>query len=141
MVCTLSPTPVGTFTEIEPNDGPPPNPPYQDLGTLGSGDWVVTGFLSSVSNDGSVPTGESDYFRFTVGVTGVWWVTLDCYTDGGNDYDLVIYDATGAYLTDSSFSDPVEQLTGNVNNGETYFIRVIGWSGAPGSYRLTLQAP
>ena len=164
ILCTFTPTSPTYYTEAEPvGVGGPLNGTNENcsnaenLGTLASGaSAVVHGNLSVSGNTGGsydMANDDLDVYAFTAGVGGTYTFFLDCFSNGadGNDLDLVLFDstctgspslwsATGLYLGATSGYDEV--FTYDLAGGQTYYIGVVGWTGAPQTaYRLSIQAP
>ena len=164
VLCTFTPSVPTYYTEAEPMGvGGPLNGTNENcsnaenLGTLTSGaSAVVHGNLSASGNQGGtydMANDDLDVYSFTAGPTGNYMFFLDCFSTGSdiNDFDLVLFDstctgssslwgATGLYLGATTGYD--EFFTYSLTGGQTYYLGVVGWTGAPlSAYRLSIQAP
>ena len=103
-----------------------------NLGTLGN---VALAGLSIHA------PGNDDYFRFTAAANGQAQISTT-FSHALGDLDLAVYDTTQTQLGVSQGVVDGENLTIQVTAGQTYFVRVYGFSGATNSnYSLTIVAP
>ncbi len=81
--------------------------------------------------------GDEDWYSFVAdGRPLVVTVTFD---GSAGDLDLEIADAAGAVVGSSNGTSDTETATVTTVSGQTYYIRVYGYRGAEGAYRLTLS--
>jgi hypothetical protein len=125
-ITTGAPTPVPVITaESESND------------TVGTADGRV-GRGTNVSGALSSST-DVDWFSFTVDATGS--VTVSLTMAGGADLDWYLYSAsnTSTYLTRGYTSSNPETASYTVSQTGTYYVKVVGYSGATDSYTLNVS--
>ncbi len=126
---------------------PPPPLPDPDLELTPQGDgWSaqpVRDSLASVSNDGSQYTGQIHRYRLLAPVSGRLQVALTW--DHAADFDLILAaDEKGLVrLAEGVLTESEPEYVGlQVTGGQTVFVLVAGWTGAPGPYTLeTLLLP
>ncbi|MGQ0613863.1 MAG: hypothetical protein ACT4PV_09020 [Planctomycetaceae bacterium] len=124
---------------------PPPPDPELELTPQGDA-WSakpVRDGLASVSNDGTQYTGEIHRYRLLVPAAGRLQVALTW--DHAADFDLVLAaDEKGLLrLAEGVLTENEPEYVGlSVAAGQTIFVIVAGWTGAPGPYTLeTLLLP
>ena len=138
--CNLSPNAASTITESEPNNDDTSFTNPNDLGSVSTGNDVVG---SGKVNEYFDPV---DTWKFTVGTSGTYTMSLDCFDDGNQTthmgFDL--YDS-GHNLIDSSLDilEP-DQITDNLSPG-VYYLAVYpadqnGDYTVGGDYHLIVQA-
>lgn len=134
--------------EVEPNDVHP----FQDLGTLGSGRWVITGVAETGGHepDGEMnPTGDLDVFAFRLDADADADFLLE-WDSAANDFDMMIYaDVTaateltfpGAWNSDgTSFDTNSESASVSLASGTEFAVMVSLWEGADGTpWTLTID--
>ncbi|MEM1013074.1 MAG: Ig-like domain-containing protein, partial [Planctomycetota bacterium] len=118
----------GTPDDVEPNDA---FSSATNLGTLGQASFT-TGSISTTTDD--------DYFVFTAAESGQATITVS-FSDNVGDIDATLTNAAGNTLDSGTSTNDDEVLTASVVEGEQYFIRVYGWSGAINTYGLDVNAP
>ncbi len=125
------------FFDEEPND----LPDVQDFGSIKNGyHYRWTGYLDTVSNDGSSWTGDWDVALFVAESTGTMKATLDWVSEAA-DYDVIFVQLDGQDLLIAdeymgATADKPETTMINVEAGLTYGFIVVGWEGDPGVYTL-----
>ena len=123
-ITTGTATPVIT-AESEPND------------TVGTADARV-GRGTNVSGAISTST-DVDWFAFTVDATGS--VTVSLTMAAGADLDWYLYHSsnTSTYLTRGYTASNPETASYTVSQTGTYYVKVVGYSGATDSYTLNVS--
>jgi hypothetical protein len=128
--------------EVEPNDEAAG---WQDLGTLGTGRWSLSGVAETAGHtddDAQNLDGDLDAFRFQL--AGDATVAFELAWDGEDDFDAVLYDDT---LGDTVFGWGSEQLLSaamataakperlviDLAGGVPYVLEIGNWDGQPGS--------
>jgi len=97
--------------------------------------------VGATTDDTSSCGGSADvWHKFTPSVSGNYTISL---RDSGFDTTLAVFDYCGgpelACNDDISYPDnDNSELTINLTAGNTYYIRVAGWGGATGSYKLLI---
>ncbi len=114
----------------------------QDADELGSVDppLILCADLRSVSNDGGAYTGDYDWVFFEASGSGVWSFALS-WDQAEADYDLFLLDGGGSPLAGANTrgEQQPERLDYVVADQQSYGLVVVGWSGEPGSYQLSIQ--
>lgn len=100
---------------------------------------------SQTLGDGTIHSGDIDYFRFPAATDGPLRVELRFANSAGN-LNLRVLAADGRELARSSSTSDLESLTVSVTHGQIYYIVVEGASGGVGGgtggpYTLQLFAP
>jgi hypothetical protein len=94
----------------------------------------------NVNVSGALSTStDVDWFSFTVGATGS--VTVKLTMAGGADLDWYLYHSsnTSTYLTRGYTSSNPETASYSVTQTGTYYVKVVGYSGAMDSYTLNVS--
>jgi hypothetical protein len=109
-----------------------------DLGII-SLPVTVQGELDAVSHDASSNyTGDYDWLMFRLGTTTSATMTLS-WTAANGDYDLILFDgASGQAIAQAQAESttPPENITRSLTAGTTYYLLVVGWSGAAGDWTV-----
>ncbi|MFH1466492.1 MAG: hypothetical protein ABIO70_19060 [Pseudomonadota bacterium] len=111
-----------------------------DLGVI-SLPVTVHGELDSVSHDAQGNyTGDYDWLQLRVGSTTSATITLSWEAPNG-DYDLFLVDSAGNVLAaaQSETTSPPENISRSLTAGTTYYIVVIGWSGAAAGWTVLIH--
>jgi hypothetical protein len=86
---------------------------------------------------------DIDYYRFTPSMSGNATMTLTPPVD--KDYDLYVYNSGQAEVGRSTAgTGAIDRITASVVSGQTYYIKVVGYSGAfssASSYGLGISCP
>jgi hypothetical protein len=102
---------------------------------LGSGDAFFSGLTINVPND-------DDWYKWYAHAGGSLTVSVFFTHGPGRDIDLQVYNAAGTTVLGSSTSvDNDESVTITVAAGQTYQIRVYGYSSSLGNYSLSVDGP
>jgi hypothetical protein len=110
------------------------------------------GSTASAGNDGASSCGSSDaspdaWYRYTPSASGVATISL---CNGGTRYDSVLSVHTSCPGTAGNELDCDDDACGvggpsevtlDVTAGETYLIRVTGWSGSAGDFEVSVSGP
>jgi hypothetical protein len=85
---------------------------------------------------------DQDYFRFTIvaAATAAHSITLD-YNPSDGDLDLLLYDATGSALRQSTQVSSIDSISLAGLASGTYTVAVKAKSNTPNSYRLAFDTP
>ncbi len=84
---------------------------------------------------------DDDYYRFTAVADGQLAVDLE-FSHNVGDLDLRLLNSAGTTVASSSSTSDDESVSLNVDAGETFFIRVFGFSDAiHPEYRLSIDGP
>ncbi len=120
----------GGVGDVEPNDG---FATAVNLGVLGTTDF--SGASISTSSD-------QDYYKFTAADSGPLTITVN-FIDANGDLDTTLYNgpSSSAQIDTSTGTTNIETLNANVVEGQTYYLRVYGWSGATNTYGVNINAP
>ena len=85
--------------------------------------------------------GDDDYYTFTAAYSGTFALSL-AFSHAIGDVDVQLLDAAQTQLFKSSSVEDSELINYQVTAGESYFIRVYGYSGATNhDYSMTIVAP
>ena len=100
------------------------------------------GALGDRSDNGLTiePSGNNDYYRFTTPSAGMLTVTLN-FTHASGDIDMQLLDGAGAVLASSTSTTNTETISRAVTPGQTFYVRVYGFSGAVNTYSMAIDAP
>lgn len=127
-----------TESESEPNDwtGDEDIDYWRPLST---GDFVISGNISSCGNDGSSYTGDKDWFVVDFPCTDDARFHLDW--SGSGDLDFLVWDTSSqdpfAYGSQAGMSGP-EGMDANNTGGQLYIL-VACWEGGSPSYTMTVD--
>lgn len=152
VVCSVNPVSPTNYTEMEPvGVGGPANgtnescATAENLGVISSGSDMVVHGSSALTGGGSFGPADQDYYTFTVGTTGLYTITLDCFSTGADNnlMDIVIFGPNGCnYIFDTGAGQPVLSTSNTLNAGDVWIILPFPYNGtAPMSYRLTISPP
>jgi hypothetical protein len=137
VICTVTPT--STPQAVAEGEQQSCQAAY-NLGSLGPGDSVATGYLTDDAD-------TDDWYTFTANDSGPVTVTMDCFDNGLGQVDFDIYGFNSCPTTSgssvgssSSENNPEEQFVFTAMAGATYFIDANAYFGG-GPYRLTIQVP
>lgn len=84
---------------------------------------------------------DDDYYRFTAAGTGTLTADLT-FLHAAGDLDFELLDAGQASIAQGISSGDNEQLSFEIDAGETYYLRVFGFEGATNaSYHLSIDGP
>jgi hypothetical protein len=84
---------------------------------------------------------DDDYYSLVPVVTGTLNVSL-AFLNANGDIDLEVFDSAQARVAISESTGDAEQVSIRATAGETYFIRVFGYSGAVNAnYSMTIDVP
>ncbi|MBN1206894.1 MAG: lamin tail domain-containing protein [Myxococcaceae bacterium] len=109
----------------------------EDNGTAATADGRVA---ASTNVSGAISSSaDADWFTFTVTAAGTVTVTLTI--SGSADLDWYLYSEadTSTYLARGYTASNPEQGSYSVSTPGTYYVRVVGYSGATGSYTLNVS--
>jgi V8-like Glu-specific endopeptidase len=119
------------------NDGPaetdPVDPTPVDDGSIATAREVGTPYVGAYAID---EAGDEDFFAFTTS-GGSIDVSL-AFSHAAGDLDMYLLDASGSQVGSSTSVSDREQIVTSLGAG-TYYVRVIGYSGATGDYTLELR--
>jgi len=111
----------------------------EDLGTI-SAPITLCGSISNADNDGTAYRGDVDFLRFVPSATAEWSASLtwDSIT---SDYDMALLNASGQFIVDAYIDGTTqpETMAHGVAAGVSYYLRIAGWSGEPGGWRVELE--
>jgi hypothetical protein len=98
--------------------------------------YTLTGNISVADPD----AGDNDFFYFYSKEAGTATVYLN-WLASGSDYDVVPYDlSTGSYINNDGATTAQPELTSfAVSPGVPYGIAILGYSGSPGPYVVTVE--
>jgi hypothetical protein len=111
-----------------------------DLGII-SLPTTVHGDLYAVSHSGKSYTGDYDWLMFRLGSATTATVTLSWVAPNG-DYDLILFDGvteTAVAMAQTTSTSPPENVSWDLAAGRTYYILVVGWSGAAGEWTVLIH--
>ncbi len=100
---------------------------------------TAAAITSGAANSAAISTStDVDYFKITTSVTG----NLVCNLAGpsGVDYDLYVYNSAGTQLGAGETSTATESVSLTNQTAGTYYIKVVGYSGANSTTCYTLTA-
>ena len=127
---SLAITPVTVAGDrFEPNDT---RPEAADLGVVGD---------RSEANLSIHASANDDFYRFVPAVSGNLTVRIN-FTHSAGDLDMTLLNSSGQQIGFSNGTAGTESITRAVTAGQTYYVRVYGYSGATNAnYTLTVDAP
>lgn len=120
-------------SETDPAPVDPVDPAPVDDGSIATARQVGTPYVGSYAID---QAGDEDFFAFTTS-GGSIDVSL-AFSHAAGDLDLYLLDASGGQLGSSTSVSDAEQIVTTLGAG-TYYVRVIGYSGATGDYTIELR--
>jgi len=138
------------MAEAEPNDVHP----FQDLGTLAAGRYIISGTGETAGHDPDEPmffVGDLDAFSFSVAADGE--ADFEAAWDGaGEDFDMLLFEgltATSVFAWDaaeginqSSTGDEPERMSEDLVAGTVYTVLLSNWEGTDGAaYTITIDIP
>ena len=105
-----------------------------NLGTLGA--------LTTRSNRTIHTTTDVDLYKFTTQAAGTssHYVRID-FSHAVGDIDIDLLDSAGNVLTSSTGTSDREEISLNGRAAGTYFVKIRGYSGARGTYSLSINPP
>ena len=106
-----------------------------NIGGLSPGTQICGNIYQASNNGADQYTGDIDWIQFQAGQSGQYVFSLT-WAETGSDYDIALYSATGAGLAGSVTDGTAqpESFNATLTQGESYVLRVGGWSGSPGTY-------
>lgn len=94
---------------------------------------------SGVTNSAAITTStDVDYFKITTTATSN--IVYNLVGPSGVDYDLYVYNSAGTQIGSSTGTTATETVTLNSQAAGTYYIKVIGYSGANSATCYTIKA-
>jgi hypothetical protein len=124
----------GTGTAPPPGDQFENNDTFAAARSLAAVDQTYTALSIDAAND-------DDYYSIVPLVSGSMTVRL-AFTHAQGDVDLRAFNAARNQLAISESTGNSEQVTSTVTAGQTYYIRVYGYSGATNpNYSMTIDVP
>jgi hypothetical protein len=124
----------------------------ENIGTVTqSQSVVVAGVLANSGNDGTYLNANDDFdlYEFTIGETGNYNITLDCFTTGtdGEWLQLQIIDSAcssqlwgGTNFDGTNYSTSISESGAGLTAGSQYILAVVGIAGTPlQPYRISID--
>lgn len=131
----------GALRMAVPGVVPPPPPPapttYVDTGSNGSRSSAQAVARPAIIT-GSISWLDNDYFRFSVPAG----TTIAVAMTGTGDMDMQLVNGSGSVLASGNASSGANESFGWTNrsgSAQTVYLRVYGYYGATGTYRVTLD--
>ncbi len=100
---------------------------------------TAAAITAGVTNSAAITTStDVDYFQITTTATSN--IVYDLVGPSGVDYDLTIYNSAGTQIGSSTGSTATESVSLTSQAAGTYYIKVIGYSGANSATCYTIKA-
>ena len=108
---------------------------HDNIGGLSPGTQICGNIYQATNNGADQYTGDIDWIQFQAGQSGQYVFSMT-WDDAGSDYDIALYSSTGTGIAGSVTDGTTqpESFNASLTQGESYVLRVGGWSGSPGMY-------
>src|SRR5262249_11743513 len=100
--------------------------------------FSATPLFASLDETIGAICGNDDYFALQL-TQGCTLHAVLSFVDAEGDLDLELDDASGNFITSSASTDDTETIDFPSTNGDTVFLRVLGFNGATNTYRLHVE--
>lgn len=133
-----------TVPEVEPNDL---EEEWQDLGTLATGQWTLTGAAATAGHDAKTNDPSGDFDGFTFSVDAETQLSLEMtWADAANDFDLLVFDISEgapeisfeseALVATNTASVALPEVGTATLAAGSYLLVVTEWDGTPADWTL-----
>ncbi len=110
-----------------------------NIGGLSPGTQICGNIYQATNNGADQYTGDIDWIQFQAGQSGQYVFSMT-WAQTSSDYDIALYSSTGAGIAGSVTDGTAqpESFNATLSQGESYILRVGGWSGSPGTYLIDI---